>query len=282
MKIIFSKNLGFCSGVIRALSIANQAITKDPKPIQFLGSLVHNELVTDEIKKRGVKFIKDPQQAKEGTIIIQAHGFPFFEDKISKEILIRDATCPLVKRAQIIAEDLYKKNYQVIIIGDKNHPEVKGINSRTGNTSIIVEDTIQAKRLNLPKDKKIGVLSQTTQNRENVKRILDILLKKSKNIEFFDTICPEVEKRQKELNKIFKKCDGILVIGSRTSANTTRLFLLAKEKQKKAFWVNSLEELKKKEIKGVSVLGVVSGTSSPNWEIEKIKRYLKEKYAPED
>lgn len=282
MKIIFSKNLGFCSGVIRALSIANKAIAKDPKPIQFLGSLVHNELVTDEIKKRGVKFIKDPQQAKKGTIIIQAHGFPFFEHKISKEILIRDATCPLVKKAQTIAENLYKKNYKVIIIGDKDHPEVKGINSRTENTSIIIEDATQAKRLNLPKGKKIGILSQTTQNREKVKRILEILLKKSKNIEFFDTICPEVEKRQNELNKIFKKCDGILVIGSRTSANTTRLFLLAKEKQKKAFWVNSLEELKKKEIKDVSVLGVVSGTSSPNWEIEKIKRYLKEKYAPEN
>jgi len=269
MKVIFAKHIGFCSGVKRAVSLAENSLKKDKKPIWFLGELVHNEKVIEKFKKKNVKFISSPEQVKSGTLIIQAHGFSPLENK---KILIRDATCPLVKKVQILANSLYKKGYQVIIIGDKSHSETKGINGYAGSKSIIVENEKQAEKL--PRFKKIGAVAQTTQRAENFKKILKILKKKSRKIKWFNTICPEVDIRQKELDKISRKSDAILVIGSRSSANTKRLVQIAKKSKKKVFWVNSMEELRKKKIKGVSVLGVVSGTSASDREIGKIKKYL--------
>jgi len=269
MKVIFAKHIGFCSGVKRAVSLAENSLKKDKKPIWFLGELVHNEKVIEKFKKKNVKFISSPEQVKSGTLIIQAHGFSPLENK---KILIRDATCPLVKKVQILANSLYKKGYQVIIIGDKSHSETKGINGYAGSKSIIVENEKQAEKL--PRFKKIGAVAQTTQRAENFKKILKILKKKSREIKWFNTICPEVDIRQKELDKISRKSDAILVIGSRSSANTKRLVQIAKKSKKKVFWVNSMEELRKKKIKGVSVLGVVSGTSASDREIGKIKKYL--------
>lgn len=269
MKIIFAKHIGFCFGVKRAVALAANSLKKDKKPVWFLGSLVHNEKVLERFKRKNVKFILNPKQAQSGTLIVQAHGFSPFENK---KISIRDATCPLVKRVQILAGSLYKKGYQVIIIGDKRHSETKGIKGYAGKEAIVIENEKQAGKLS--KFKKIGVVAQTTQGLENFKRILKILKRKSRQVKCFNTICSEVSIRQKELNEISKKSQGILIIGSRSSANTGRLFQVAKKLKKKVLWVNSSEELKKKNLEGISVLGVVSGTSAPDWEIKKIKKWL--------
>lgn len=273
MKIIFAKNIGFCSGVKRATLIAEKALKEDKKPIQFLGSLVHNEKVIERFKKKGVKFIKSLPEAKPGTLIIQAHGIPPLSKRFYKKLLIRDATCPLVRRVQLVANSLFKKGLQVIIIGDKKHSETKGIKGYTKNKAIIVEDEKQAKRL--PRYKKIGLIPQTTQNLDTVNRILKILKTKVMGVNYINTLCPEVQTRQKEIKSIAKKADGILVIGSKGSANTKRLYQISKTSRKPVWWINSLQELKKINLKKCPTLGVVSGTSTPNWEIEEIKKYLK-------
>jgi 4-hydroxy-3-methylbut-2-enyl diphosphate reductase len=167
----------------------------------------------------------------------------------------------------------------VIIVGDKNHSEVRGINGYVKNKSIIIENEIQAKKLGLSGFEKVGVVAQTTQNLERFNEILKILKNKVKKIKYFNNICPEVINRQKELNKILEKSDGILVIGSYASANTRRLVQIGKVLEKEVIWINSLEELKKElsrnaEIKKISALGVISGTSAPDWEIKKIYNYL--------
>ena len=283
MKIIFAKHIGFCSGVKRAISIAEESFKERRRPIQFLGSLVHNEKVVGEFEKKGVKFVKSFKEVKKGILIIQAHGVPPFSEKVAKKVLIKDATCPLVRKAQLTALSFYKKGYKVIIVGDKNHSEVKGINGYIENSAVIIENESQAEKLNLAEFKKIAVIAQTTQNLNRFNKILKILKKKwlsvvktkrAKGFKGINTICPEVIIRQKELKGILRKSDGILVIGSRSSANTGRLVQAAKKNRKKVIWVNSLEELKKKKMKGISVLGVVSGTSTPNSEVEKIRKYL--------
>jgi len=291
MKIVFAKHVGFCSGVERAVEIAENVLKNDKKPIWFLGELVHNELVIEKFKKGGIRFISNPRKAKSGTLIIQAHGCPPFSPKIN--VLVRDTTCPLVKKVQSLASFLYNNGYKVVIIGDKNHSEVKGINGHIKNNGLVVENEIQAKKLALlqkMRGNKLGVVVQTTQREENFYQILKILRKKIKKVKYFNTLCPEVIIRQKELSEILRKCDGVLVIGSRLSANTRRLVEKARNLKKTTthpprpparsargplvFWVNSLKELKKKKIKGVSVLGMISGTSAPNWEIKKIKKWL--------
>lgn len=275
VKIIFAKNIGFCSGVKRAAAITERTLKEDPSPVQFLGLLVHNEKVIEDFIKKGVKFIKELKEAKSGTLIIQAHGRPPFKQEINSKFTIRDATCPLVKRAQLVAHSFFQKGCQVIILGDENHSEVIGIKGYTENTAVVVKDEKEAQKL--PFFEKIGFLSQTTKNEETFERVLEILKKKTKELYWQKTLCPEVKARQDELERILKKCDGILLIGSRLSANTQRLAEKVKKLKKKLFWINSLEELKKQKINGLSDLGVISGTSTPNWEIEKIKLWLEEK-----
>jgi len=278
MKIIFAKHIGFCFGVKRAINIAEKSLKEDPKPIQFLGPLVHNEKVIAELKKKGGKIIAHLKEIKSGTLILRAHGEVLNPKKIkTKKILIRDTTCPLVKKVQIIANFLQKSGYKVIIFGDKNHPETKGIKGYTKDRALIIENENQAKAPHFLKKvwgKKIGLVAQTTQNLEKFNKILKILENKANKIKWFNTICPEVIVRQRELDEILKSCDGLLVIGSHTSANTKRLAEKGRKLKKQVFWVNSLEELKRRKIKGVSSLGVVSGTSTPDWEIKKIKKWL--------
>lgn len=276
MKIIFAKNLGFCSGVKRAILIAKNSFQDNPKPIYFLGDLIHNEKVVEKFKKGGARFIKNLNKVRSGTLILPAHGFPPLPKNIFKKINVRDATCPLVKKVQSLARFFYEKGYKVIVFGDKNHPEVKGIKSFAKNKAIVVTNEKDAQ--NLPRFQKIGFISQTTKKKEEFLRILKILKIKSKEVKSFNTLCPEVLKRQKELRKILKIADTALVIGSKKSANTKRLAEIVKNEGKKLVWVNSLVELKRKKIKGALVLGVVSGTSAPNWEVEKIKNYLKSYY----
>ena len=280
MKLIFAKNIGFCSGVKRAIEISEKSLKEDPKPVQFLGPLVHNEKVIERLKKSGGKFIPPSRLEsgiKSGTLILRAHGEILNLKKIRKNVLIkvRDATCPLVKRAQKAAQNLSRAGYKVIIIGDRGHPEVKGIRRYIKGKAIVVEDKLEAKKLK--KFKRLGVVAQTTQDSNKVKMILGVLKQKSKELKWLNTLCPEVSNRQKELRAILKKVDGTLVIGSKSSANTLRLLKIAQHSKKPVWLVNSLGEFKKINFKDLSTLMVTSGTSAPDWEIKKIKEWLEEK-----
>lgn len=271
MEIIVAKNIGFCTGVKRAVEIAKKSLEKGQKPIYFLGELIHNEKITNEIKERGGMFISNPRKAKFGTLVIRAHGTPPLPPL--KRVFIEDATCPLVKRAQGAAHDLFKKGYKIIIIGEKKHPEIIGIQGHIKNRGNVIKNISEARRLK--KFPKLGVIAQTTQNLEKVNKILKILKKKTKELRFINTICPQVLSRQKELGQLLQRANGILVIGSPTSANTNQLVKIVKNAKKPVWLVNSVEELKKRgDFRGISRLGVISGTSSPDWVIEKIKKYL--------
>ena len=271
MKIILAKNLGFCFGVKRALGLSEKSLKESKKPVYFLGEVIHNEKITREIKERGGKFISAPKEAKSGTLVIRAHGTPPLPSL--KNLLIVDATCPLVKKAQIGAQALLRADYRVIIIGDKKHPEARGILGYVKNKAIVIESEGEAKKLKGLG--KIGVVAQTTQDLKKVNKILKILKRKVKELKWLNTLCPQVLFRQKELRQILKKVDGVLIIGSHSSANTSHLAEIAKKSNKLAQWINSPKEIDKKILQDYAVLGVVSGTSTPDWVIEKIVDRLK-------
>jgi 4-hydroxy-3-methylbut-2-enyl diphosphate reductase len=272
MKIVLAKHIGFCSGVKRAILIAKTSLKEETEPVQFLGSLIHNENVVREFLKKGIIFRKNLKEIKPGVLIIQAHGFPPFPKNFDKKILIKDATCPLVKKVQSLVSSFRKQGYQIVIIGEKHHSETKGIKGYAKNQAIIVENIKDAG--NLPKLKRIVVVAQTTQDINNVNEILKILRRRCKKVKFFNTLCPEVQFRQKEVKLIVKKTDAVLIIGSKSSANAKRLYQISKTSGKPVWWINSLEELKKQKINNSIVLGILSGTSADNSEIEKIKKYL--------
>jgi 4-hydroxy-3-methylbut-2-enyl diphosphate reductase len=272
MKLIIAKNIGFCSGVKRAIQIAEKSLKQDKKPVQFLGSIVHNEEVIDKFRNLGGTFIKDIKDAIPGTVIIQAHGVPPLKTP-SPSVSLKDATCPLVKKVQLLASKLEKAGCQVVIIGDKKHSETKGIKGYA-KKSIIVENKKQAERLS--DFERIGVVVQTTQNLKSANEILNILKSKSKNVKFFNTLCPEVKSRQIETQRISKEADGVLIIGSKSSANTNRLKEIAQKETKNVWILNTYKDLNKSNMSKIKILGITSGASTPDWEIEKIIKCLRQ------
>ncbi len=272
MKIIIAKNIGLCAGVKRALDIGYDSLENDPKPVQFLGDIIHNEKITNDFKRGGGKTISTPRKARKGTLVIRAHGIPPLS--FPKNIIIRDATCPLVKKAQEAAKTISQKGYKVIIIGDKNHPEVKGIKGYASGKVIIIKNESQAK--SLKNINKAGVISQTTQNSEKVNKILNILKKKAKELKYINTLCPQVIARQKELSGMIKKVNGVVVVGSENSANTQRLVEIVKKYRKPVWLTNSADNLKREWFKEIPALGVISGTSAPSWIVKEIINYLKD------
>lgn len=281
MKIIKASRLGFCFGVKEAISTTEQVLKEKKYPVQFLGSLVHNELVIERFLRQGIVFIKKPEQIKKGVVIIQAHGFAPFENKLKREIIVKDATCRLVKKVRNLARALESQNYKIIILGDKNHAEIKGIQGYLKYKMIVIKNENRAKKLGFRQNKKIAFISQTTQNTDKFKTISKILKKKYKNIRIINTICPEVQTRQKEAKLIIKQADMILLIGSAFSANTRELYAIVKKEGKPVLFVNSLKQVKQQRAclknscnKKNICLGIISGTSADNSEIKKIIRYI--------
>ena len=276
MKVILVPKVGFCFGVRRAFNIALEAIGKKPKPCQVLGPLVHNEAVIKRLKKKGIKFVKSLNKVKEGTIIISAHGEdPKILQRIRRSNLkMIDATCPLVSKVQNLARDLQEKGNQIIIIGDKNHKEVKAIQAVIEGKGIIIGSEKDISRL---KNKKafFAVIVQTTQNPVRVQKILKKLKTRLGRLKFYDTFCPTVLSYQSKVRELAPEVDLMLIIGSKTSANTKRLAEIVKISGKPVRHIENAGQLKKGWFSNIKKVGVATGTSTPDWEIKEVIKKLK-------
>jgi (E)-4-hydroxy-3-methyl-but-2-enyl pyrophosphate reductase len=282
-KIIVGKHSGFCFGVRRAydLTCVN---SKDPASsagkcdkVFILGKLVHNNDVCQDLYKRGIKEIKALSDIKDGTVIFTAHGVGpgFYEKASAKGLKIIDTTCPKVMKAQRLAKNFTEKKYQVLVFGDKNHKEVKSIFEWSGGKTKIVGSLAEAKKLKLNKAKKYCLISQTTQNVEEFKKIITYFQNTLENFTYIDTICPSTDDRQKEVRNLARKNDVVIVIGGKDSANSRMLYEISKKINKKSFFIESGKELKKKDFFGATKIAISAGASTPEWIIKKIMGELK-------
>lgn len=276
MKIILVPKTGFCFGVKRAFDMSLKALRKNPKPCQVLGPLVHNEYVVAELKNKGIKFVNLLNEIKKGTVIIPAHGEdPKILKKIDKlGLKIVDATCPLVKKVQNLAKILQNKDYQIIIVGDNNHKEVKSIQAAINRKGFVIENEKNILKLKCGR-KPLAVISQTTQNPERVGKIIKKLKNKFKKVKFYNTLCPTVLNYQKEAKKLALKTDLLLIIGSKTSANTKRLVEIAKTSKKTVYYVENAKQLRKKWFTGIQKIGIATGTSTPDWLVKEVIKKIK-------
>ncbi|RKY33830.1 MAG: 4-hydroxy-3-methylbut-2-enyl diphosphate reductase [Candidatus Omnitrophota bacterium] len=290
MKVYKAKNLGFCFGVKRAIEIARDSLSKFKKThpslekskevnldekIYIIGDLVHNERVSEEIQRMGIKKVKNIDSIPSGTtLLIKAHGVPqkLYSEAKKRNINIIDATCPKVAQIHKKAKNLEEKGYQIIIVGDKNHEETIGI---LGNTKkgIVVEKETDLKKIKHKIKKKVAVVVQSTQNIDDVAKIIYRLSKIAKELFFINTICEETEKRQKEVKELAKKCEAILVIGSKKSANTTRLYRISKKINDNTFFVTKPEL--PQNIKRFKTVGIIGGASTPLSLLEEVYKKLK-------
>lgn len=287
MKVTLSKYAGFCDGVAGAYEKVKE-IALNPavkKPIFVLGSLVHNNDVIKSIEKLGVKKmefngsiqeVEDKLTNEIGTLVITAHGIgpKIFELAREKGIEVIDTTCPKVMKAQRLAKVFLNRQYQIIIIGERKHKEVQGIYRWADKRAQIVSSMEDVGTLELKKDRKIAVISQTTQNKDFVDKIAELIKIKYSEAEILDTVCMTTKNRQEEVAELAKENDLVLVVGSAESSNSNRLWEIAKNINKNTYFIEGVSDIKEEWLMGVNKIGITGGASSPKWIIAEVVKYL--------
>jgi 4-hydroxy-3-methylbut-2-enyl diphosphate reductase len=266
MEIILAEYLGFCYGVKRAIKIAKK--NADGKSCT-LGPIIHNPQMVERLNAEGVGMIEDLDSMNEGTIIIRSHGVgPQTYEEIQKRGLnLVDATCTHVRKAQLSAKELVETGYSVVIIGEKNHPEVKSIFEWANKQAVIIENETEAE--NFAPCPKLGIVSQTTISGEQFNKIVLRLLDKSKDIRILRTICMATEQRQKAAMDLAAKVDVMLVVGGKNSANTTKLAKIC-ESICKTYHVETAEEISPEWFNQCKKVGITAGASTPDWIIREV------------
>ena len=269
MEVILAKQAGFCFGVKRATQMAFEAADKGGKTFT-LGPIIHSPQVVQRLEEMGVKALKNISGMDEGTIIIRSHGVTSeeIEEAVRKELEIVDATCPFVKKAQDHVQNLSQTGYDVVVVGDADHPEVQGIVSYASGKVYVVGSGEEAARL--PKMGKIGVVAQTTQSFENLKNVVAACLTKGGEIRVFHTICDATAVRQEEAKALASKVECMIVIGGYNSANTKRLAEVCAELQPRTYHIEMAQQLNPGWFEGVQRVGVTAGASTPKWLIDEV------------
>lgn len=272
--VIMAKEVGFCFGVKRAINLTHQALT-ERGDVFILGDLVHNKRVTDELEGKGLRKVDDYVTETNSTMVIRAHGLPKSKIREATErgIEVVDATCPIVLRAQEAAQTLERDGYQVVIVGDKNHAEIKGILGALESPALVVdsiEELNEAKR-SYKLLRKVGVIFQTTHALELCNAIVNEMLMMCKEIRIINTICRPVQNRQDDAIELASKVELMIVVGSRTSANTMELAALCKHYNANTIHVQNAEELSVETFGRCDVVGIASGLSTPEDLVEAVR-----------
>jgi 4-hydroxy-3-methylbut-2-enyl diphosphate reductase len=276
MEINLAKTAGLCFGVKRAIKIALETAEKDT-PIEMLGDIVHNEEVIKQVSGKGIQKVSKISSGKEKILIIRAHGAEkkIFEDAEKLGYSIVDATCPMVTEIHNIVKKMENSGYKIIIIGDENHAEVKGIAGQLSEKPFIIssKDSIPYQETN--PIKKAAIVIQSTQMIENAEEIHDALKPNIAELKFFNTICKTTKSKQAEIKTLPLENDVVIIIGSKTSANTNRLYQISKSLNENTYQVLSEKEIDPSWFKGAQKVGVSAGASTPAEAIEKVMNYLK-------
>jgi (E)-4-hydroxy-3-methyl-but-2-enyl pyrophosphate reductase len=279
MKIRLADKIGFCFGVKSAIEMAEAAL-KNKGPICSLGSIIHNSQVVRDLSKRGLKVVKAADDVKVGACVISSHGI---SPRIAKSIKDRgikiiDTTCPFVLKAQKIAKLMSGKGYNVIIVGDAGHPEVRALVDFVSKDAFVVKDPAEAKRLELGKTRKYIAISQTTQSTDNFFKVVDMLLAKKPNeLKVFNTICRDAEVRQEAARKLARSQEAMLVVGGKNSANTRRLLEVCQNVLANSHLVETEEDLRKRWFKNTCSVGITSGASTPDWIVRRVVKAVNSK-----
>lgn len=268
MEVILAEHLGFCYGVKRAIEIARQNASTDGTS-STLGPIIHNPQMVERLKNEGVGTVGSLDEMEDGLVIIRSHGVgpEVYEEAESRGLELVDATCPHVKKAQLSAKLLSEEGYTVVIIGEKNHPEVKSIFEWTAQDAYIIEAEAEADAL--PSIGKLGVVSQTTFSGEKFRSIVSHLLEKSREIKILRTICTATDLRQTAALELAENVDVMIVVGGKNSANTSRLAQLCATKCK-TYHIETVAELQDDWLKNVNKIGITAGASTPDWIIKEV------------
>jgi 4-hydroxy-3-methylbut-2-enyl diphosphate reductase len=275
MDIIIAKRAGFCFGVKRAIDIAFELAETVDKGVYSFGPLIHNPQVIEKLKKEGVSPTGDINADDIKTLIIRTHGVApgIYRDIEQKGYRLVDATCPFVKKAQKYVQRLKKEGYQVIILGDSEHPEVQALLGFAGDDAIVINcnDPIPHRLKG-----RVGLIVQTTQPVESLKRVTSEIIGLVRELKVYNTICDSTTLRLEETRRLAKMVDLLIVVGGKNSANTTQLTIISRKICVNVYHIETADEIEKVWFKGVGKVGITGGASTPQWIIDEVIEKIKE------
>ncbi len=277
-RIILARSAGFCFGVKRAMSIADETAAggEAAGPIASLGPLIHNPQAVEELEKKGVHVVGQVGDIACGKVIVRSHGITRTEHEalVAKGVTIIDATCPFVNKAQEHARALSRQGYAVIVVGDANHPEVKSIMSyiEPGTPVITTVGEVRA----ASGIRKAGIVAQTTQSFDNLMQFVGEALRKFTEVRVYNTICNATILRQREATALAGTVEVMIVLGGYNSANTRRLAELCREINPKTTHIETAAELPSGLLDGAENVGVTAGASTPQWIVDALVARIRE------
>ena len=288
MKVKVARTAGFCFGVKRAVDKVYQLIEQGIQPIYTLGPIIHNEEVVSDLAARGVQVIeeKDLDTLSGGTVVIRSHGVgrEVYNKLKANHLDYIDVTCPFVLKIHRIVEKQSQTGKHIVIFGDPDHPEVKGICGWCEGAYTVLKNKEDTEQFLPPEGKEICVVSQTTFNYNKFKELVEILCKKRYDNsvlnmgDILNTICNATEERQKEAQNIAGEVDTMLVIGGRHSSNTQKLFEICKEECGNTYYIQTPVDLDSEMFHRSSCVGITAGASTPKKIIEEVQEHVRIKF----
>ena len=279
MQIKVAKSAGFCFGVQRAVDTVYEQIEKGVRPIYTYGPIIHNEVVVQDLEKKGVKVLNSQQELEaleKGTVIIRSHGVgrSIYEILQRKNLQCVDATCPFVRKIHKIVKKESLLGKQIVIIGNDKHPEVEGIKGWCYTKAHVLETTEQAEKFELLESVPLCVVSQTTFNYKKFKDLVEIIDKKRYDRIVVNTICNATEERQIEARRIAGEVDAMIVIGGSHSSNTQKLFEICRKECRNTYYIQTVDDLDLEVLRSTGLIGITAGASTPKKIIEEVQKHV--------
>ena len=282
MEVLTAESAGFCFGVRRAVDLVREQCEKKDGPVYTYGPIIHNEQVVQDLEKEGVQVVNDLDSLSNlptGVLIIRSHGVSRAEQERIEASSMRmlDATCPFVKKIHRIVEKAGVDGHDVLIAGDPDHPEVRGIIGWTKGPSQVLRGPDEAATVELQKDRSYVLVAQTTFQPRKFEDIVAILQEKEYDISVMNTVCSATEERQTEAQKIARQVDAMIVIGGRHSSNTRKLVEICRSSCRNTTFIETLSDLDLKPFQSFSRVGITAGASTPNRIIEEVTQHVRTK-----
>ncbi len=281
MEVLLAKTAGFCFGVKRAVDTVYEQVEKGN--VYTYGPIIHNEQVIQDLEAKGVKIlhtVQDISNIEKGTVVIRSHGVErkIYEAIEEQKLEIVDATCPFVKKIHNIVDRDSKAGREIIIVGDKEHPEVQGIMGWCNCQPIVIDSEEMIDDLEISDNADITLVSQTTFNHKKFNSIVEMFQKKGYNIDVYDTVCNATEERQKEAASLARQVDAMIVIGGKNSSNTQKLYDISKNECANTYYIQTLVDLDFAAFESVGRVGITAGASTPNQIIKEVHGSMAEDF----
>ncbi len=274
-EVIVAEHAGFCFGVRRAIRMAEQALA-ERGALYCIGPLIHNRQAVDKLAAMGMRTVESPAEAgRDAPVMIRTHGASpeLYEELRKRGFEILDATCPFVQRAHRRARELAEAGYQVVVLGDRQHPETRGISASAGG-AIVVERAEEIDGVQL--GRKVGIVSQTTQRMSELEELVRRVVRRVQEVAVANTICDATAQRQAASERLARQVDVMVVVGGYHSANTRRLAEICASTGTPTHHIEVAEELRPKWFEGARRVGVTAGASTPDEMIRAVVERLVE------